>query len=146
MNGIDPERLTIAPDGKPEEAQPRWRRDFPIDWPQDRYVSQRDFIKFLLLTSLGFVVGQFWLVARRWLRPREEALLSKPIARLGEIPVAILHRREGSSITEEELRAFLEGRLAAFKIPARLIFSEAPLPRLGTGKIDRIVLKQQYAG
>jgi nitrite reductase/ring-hydroxylating ferredoxin subunit len=87
VNGTDPERLTVAPDGKPEEAQPPWRRDFPIDWPEDRYVSQRDFIKFLLLTSLGFVVGQFWLVARRWLRPREGALLEKPIARLEEIAV-----------------------------------------------------------
>ena len=66
--------------------------------------------------------------------------------RLGEIPVAILHRREGSSISEEELRGFLAGRLAAFKVPGRMIFSDQPLPRLGTGKIDRVVLKQQYAG
>ena len=76
----------------------------------------------------------------------EAAVFGAPDERLGEVPVAILHRREGSSISEEELRAFLEGRLAAFKIPARMIFSESPLPRLGTGKIDRIVLKQQYAG
>ena len=66
--------------------------------------------------------------------------------RLGEIPVAILHRREGSSITEEDLRNFLTGRLAAFKIPGRMIFSDEPLPRLGTGKIDRVALKQKYAG
>jgi len=69
-----------------------------------------------------------------------------PDDRLGEIPVAILHRREGSSISEEELRDFLTGRLAAFKVPARMIFSETPLPRLGTGKIDRVALKQHYAG
>jgi len=87
MNGNDPDRLTVAPDAAPEEAQPRWRRDFPIDWPQDRYVSQRDFIKFLLLTSLGFVVGQFGLVARRFLRPKEGALPERPIARLDEIPI-----------------------------------------------------------
>ena len=36
-------------------------------------------------------------------------------------------------------------RLAAFKVPARMIFSEEPLPRLGTGKIDRVALKAQYA-
>ena len=64
--------------------------------------------------------------------------------RLGEIAVAILHRREGSSISEEELRNFLNGRLAAFKVPGRMIFSDEPLPRLGTGKIDRVALKQQY--
>ena len=76
----------------------------------------------------------------------EAAVFAAPDERLGEVPVAILHRREGSSISEEELRTFLEGRLAAFKIPERMIFSEDPLPRLGTGKIDRIALKQQYAG
>jgi len=76
----------------------------------------------------------------------EAAVFGVPDERLGEIPVAILHRREGSSISEEELRTFLNGRLAAFKIPGRMIFSEEPLPRLGTGKIDRIALKQQHAG
>ena len=75
----------------------------------------------------------------------EAAVLGVPDERLGEVPVAILYRREGSSISEEELRAFLEGRLAAFKIPARMIFSDDPLPRLGTGKIDRLALKQLYA-
>jgi acyl-CoA synthetase (AMP-forming)/AMP-acid ligase II len=65
--------------------------------------------------------------------------------RLGEVPVAVLHRREGSSITEEQLRSFLDGRLAAFKVPERMIFADTPLPRLGTGKIDRVALKQKYA-
>ena len=76
----------------------------------------------------------------------EAAVFGAADERLGEIPVAILHRREGSSITEEDLRNFLAGRLAAFKIPGRMIFSDEPLPRLGTGKIDRVALKQQYAG
>ncbi len=76
----------------------------------------------------------------------EAAVFGAPDERLGEIAVAVLHRREGSSITEDELREFLDGRLSAFKIPARMIFSDAPLPRLGTGKIDRVMLKQQYAG
>ena len=66
--------------------------------------------------------------------------------RLGEVPVAVMHRREGSSLTEDDLRAFLDGRLSAFKVPARMVFSDAPLPRLGTGKIDRLALKQKYAG
>lgn len=75
----------------------------------------------------------------------EAAVFGVPDDRLGEIPVAILHRCEGSSISEEELRTFLNGRLAAFKVPGRMIFSDEPLPRLGTGKIDRVALKQQYA-
>ena len=76
----------------------------------------------------------------------EAAVFGVSDDRLGEVPVAIMHRREGSSLTEDDLRAFLEGRLSAFKVPARMLFSDAPLPRLGTGKIDRIALKQKYAG
>jgi acyl-CoA synthetase (AMP-forming)/AMP-acid ligase II len=46
---------------------------------------------------------------------------------------------------EGDLRTFLDGKLARFKIPERIIFSNEPLPRLGTGKIDRRALKAQYA-
>jgi len=76
----------------------------------------------------------------------EAAVFGLPDERLGEVPMAVLHRREGSSISEDELKEFLKTRLAAFKIPAHIIFSDNPLPRLGTGKIDRVLLKQQYVG
>jgi acyl-CoA synthetase (AMP-forming)/AMP-acid ligase II len=76
----------------------------------------------------------------------EAAVVAAPDDRLGEVPIAVLYRREGSSLSEQDLREFLEGRLAAFKIPARIIFAEEPLPRLGTGKIDRVALKQKFAG
>ncbi len=48
-----------TPDGRPAEVQPLWRRDFPIDLDQEQYVTRRDFTKFMVLTSLAFVVGQF---------------------------------------------------------------------------------------
>jgi acyl-CoA synthetase (AMP-forming)/AMP-acid ligase II len=65
--------------------------------------------------------------------------------RLGEVPLAIIHLKQDSALDEAGLRGFLEIRLAAFKIPARMIFSDVPLPRLGTGKIDRVALKAQYS-
>jgi hypothetical protein len=37
------EELTRPPDGRPMSAQPTWRRDFPIDWPEDEEVTRRDF-------------------------------------------------------------------------------------------------------
>ncbi len=64
--------------------------------------------------------------------------------RLGEVVIAIIHAKAGSGLDEAELRAFLEPRIAAFKIPARMIFSAEPLLRLGTGKIDRRALKAQH--
>jgi len=75
----------------------------------------------------------------------EAAVFGVPDERLGEVPIAILFRREGTSLSEEELRAFLAPRLAAYKIPARILFSDDALPRLGTGKIDRVALKEAHA-
>jgi len=75
----------------------------------------------------------------------EAAVFGAPDERLGEVPVAVIHLKEGEQLREAELRAFLDGKLARFKIPERIIFSAESLPRLGTGKIDRRALKAQYA-
>lgn len=53
--------MSVFPDGRPASEQPRWRRDFPIDWPQDQYVSRRDLLKFLVVVSAGFSIGQLWI-------------------------------------------------------------------------------------
>jgi acyl-CoA synthetase (AMP-forming)/AMP-acid ligase II len=73
----------------------------------------------------------------------EAAVFGAPDERLGEVPVAVIHAK--AALSEDDLRQFLDGRIAKFKIPARFIFSEEPLPRLGTGKIDRRALKAQFA-
>ncbi len=73
----------------------------------------------------------------------EASVFGAPDERLGEVPVAVIYAEH--AIGEDDLRAFLDGRLAKFKIPSRFIFSPDPLPRLGTGKIDRRALKAQYS-
>ncbi len=87
----DPEIGTIPPDGRPRVEQPRWRRDFPIDWSEDEYVSRRDFTRFLGLTSLAFVVGQFWIVAQNYFRSRRGAFPVMTVARTADIPVGGSH-------------------------------------------------------
>jgi nitrite reductase/ring-hydroxylating ferredoxin subunit len=86
MSGHDPERHTVPPDGRPLEEQPRWRQDFPIDWPQDEYVSRRDLTKFMALTSMAFVAGQFWIYAQSLLRP-PPVYVPSAVARLDQLPV-----------------------------------------------------------
>ena len=73
----------------------------------------------------------------------EASVFGAPHERLGEVPVVVVHTKD--ALTESDLRSFLEQRIARFKIPERFVFSEEPLPRLGTGKIDRQSLKAQYA-
>lgn len=64
------DRLSIGPDGRAWETQSRWRLDFPIDTPRDEYVTRRDFTKYMVLVSLGFVVGQFWILVHSATRRR----------------------------------------------------------------------------
>lgn len=64
--------MSQFPDGKPEHEQPRWRQDFPIDWPQDQYVSRRDLLKFLIVISGGFSVGQIWIGLNAATQGKEE--------------------------------------------------------------------------
>lgn len=81
------EQVTVAPDGRAAAEQPKWRQDFPIDWPHDHFVARRDFTKFMVLTSLAFVVGQFWIVVENFRRKRR-----------GQPPVQLIARLDNLSI------------------------------------------------
>ena len=74
----------------------------------------------------------------------EAAVFGRQDERLGEVPCAVLYLQDGEILREDELRGFLESRLAKFKVPETIWFSDEPLPRLGTGKIDRRALKAKY--
>ena len=49
----DPDDISRAPDPRDERDPPRWRQDFPIDWPKDEHVARREFARFLVLTKIG---------------------------------------------------------------------------------------------
>lgn len=83
----DAEQVTIAPDWRPWDQQPAWRTDFPIDWPEDHYVERRDFMKFMVLTSLAFTSGQFWIVAQNWWRRRRGQPEISRVASVDQVPV-----------------------------------------------------------
>lgn len=87
MSVFHPERGPRFPDGRPESEQPAWRRDFPIDLPQDVFVARRDYTKFLVLTSFAFVIGQFWIAARSLLRRGRGRPPIARIARLDALPI-----------------------------------------------------------
>jgi len=63
--------------------------------------------------------------------------------RLGEVPAAAVYCEAGT-LDEETLCAFLAERLAQFKLPAYIWFVGEPLPKLGTGKIDKVSLRAHY--
>lgn len=87
MARLEVDSAARTPDGRPESQQPKWRRDFPIDLPQDEYVARRDFTKFMVLTSLAFAVGQVWIGFENWRRRRRGEPAIVEIARVVDIPV-----------------------------------------------------------
>jgi long-chain acyl-CoA synthetase len=63
---------------------------------------------------------------------------------LGEEPGAVIQLKPGGTATEVELRGFVRERLAAFKVPVRVIFWHERLPRNAGGKIIKSELKKAF--
>ena len=64
--------------------------------------------------------------------------------RLGEVPAAVVYSEDVPDLSADEVRAAVAERIAAFKVPAHIWVEKAPLPKLGTGKIDKVALRQKY--
>ncbi|HKU95285.1 MAG TPA: acyl--CoA ligase [Vineibacter sp.] len=62
-----------------------------------------------------------------------------PHDKLGEEVAAAVVLREGKSVSEKELRDFVSERLAAFKVPRKVVFLPE-IPKGATGKLQRIGL------
>jgi len=63
---------------------------------------------------------------------------------LGEEPAAVVTLKPGAHATEAELRAFVAERLAAFKVPVKVVFWHETLPRNANGKIMKNELKKVF--
>ena len=71
----------------------------------------------------------------------EAAVVGRPDDRWGEVPVAFVSLRPGTSATADELIEHCRGQLAKFKVPKDVVFIEA-LPRNPSGKVLKRVLCQ----
>ena len=72
----------------------------------------------------------------------EAAVVGRPDERWGEVPVAFVVVRPGSSATTEELITHCSGQLAKFKVPKAVTFLDA-LPRNPSGKVLKRDLRVQ---
>ena len=74
----------------------------------------------------------------------DAALVAIPHKTLGEEPGAVVTLKPGAEATEAELRAFVAERLAAFKVPVKVLFWHETLPRNANGKILKAELRKLF--
>ena len=73
----------------------------------------------------------------------EAAVFSLPDERLGEIVGATIMIRSGLNLEAEQIRTYLNDRLAAFKMPQHVWCQADPLPRIAAGKISKKQLREE---
>jgi acyl-CoA synthetase (AMP-forming)/AMP-acid ligase II len=74
----------------------------------------------------------------------EAAVFAAPHATLGEEVAAVLRLRPGHTVSRAELREFLLGLLAPFKVPAHIWFVEESMPRSPSGKLLKRELRRRF--
>jgi fatty-acyl-CoA synthase len=71
----------------------------------------------------------------------EAAVIGVPDPRWQEVPAAFVVAR--TAVSADDLRAFLQGQLARFKVPRDIVFVEE-LPRNALGKVQHFLLKESW--
>lgn len=75
----------------------------------------------------------------------DAAVVARPHARWGEVPVAVVVRRAGAELTRDAVLALFAGRLARFKHPDEVIFVDE-LPKNAMGKVLKYRLRAMVRG
>lgn len=77
---------------------------------------------------------------------RECSVFGMQDDKFGELPAAVYLTKDGADVSPDDLRKFLTGKLAPFKMPQQIWQAHDPLPRLGTQKIDKRSVRTQFGG
>jgi len=72
-------------------------------------------------------------------------VIGVPDARFGEELMAWVQRREGSSLSEEDVREYCRGRIAHYKVPRYVKFVD-DFPMTVTGKVQKFLMPEQAKG
>ncbi len=76
----------------------------------------------------------------------EAAVIGRPHALLGEEIEAVVRLHPGHALDSQRLTEFVAPRLAAFKVPKYITFTDEPLPRNAAGKLVKRELTQRITG
>jgi len=111
----------------------------------DGYVELRDRLKDVVISG-GENIATIEVEQALNAHPAvaEAAVVGAPDERWGEVPVAFVTTNGSDKPDPEELRDFVRERIARFKAPKRIDIVDE-LPKTGTGKIQKFVLREKAA-
>ncbi len=72
----------------------------------------------------------------------DAAVVAYPDPRLAEVPVAFVILKAGQQVSAEELVARMKGKVASYKIPRHIVFTDS-YPMTSSGKIRKVELRAQ---
>jgi fatty-acyl-CoA synthase len=112
-------------------------------WDAENYIHIVDRQKDIIISG-GENISSLEIEAAISAHPAvlECTVVSAPDNRWGEVPAAFVHLKPGQEMTTDQLCAYLQGRIANFKMPRVIRFTDAPLPKTGTGKILKRELRE----
>ncbi|RGE44923.1 AMP-binding protein [Comamonas testosteroni] len=73
----------------------------------------------------------------------EAAVFSMPHEVTGEQVVAVVVGKPSTSLSEQQLREFVAQRLAAYKVPNKIVVRDEPLPRNPAGKMLKTSIRKE---
>ncbi|ALM53172.1 acyl-CoA synthetase [Halomonas huangheensis] len=111
-------------------------------WHADGYIEIKDRSKDIIISG-GENISTIEVEDALYSHPavEEAAVVAQPDEKWGESPCAFVKLKSGAEVSEADIIAHCREKLAGFKVPRRVVFSE--LPKTSTGKIQKFVLRDQ---
>jgi len=112
-------------------------------WHKDGYIEIKDRSKDIIISG-GENISTIEVENAIYSHPavEEAAVVARPDEKWGETPCAFVKLKVGyGEVTEDDIIAHCRERLARYKLPKTVVFSE--LPKTSTGKIQKFVLREE---
>ncbi len=75
---------------------------------------------------------------------KENVVFGVPDDAMGEELALVLHLNPGEALSEAELRAYLQDRVAGYKVPKHIRFWSEPLPQNASGKLHKLKTREMF--
>jgi fatty-acyl-CoA synthase len=114
--------------------------DLGVMYP-DGYIQLKDRSKDIIISG-GENISSIELEDLLYKHPAVQAasVVAKPDEKWGETPCAFIELKPGQTAAAEEIIAFCRERVAHYKAPRFVVFTE--LPKTSTGKIQKFMLRE----